>query len=277
MSRRGRSGPAISLFAFQDIITSVTAIVIVVVLFLALDLVQRKESAHADSPAGVVEDLTERIAELRAELERLQAETTRTDATVRELAQHSPAELQAEATGAERAVQDLQARLKQLVERHKLWQSREKAALARKFDLRPQQLQLEKSKQASRDLQQQVEEGRNDRRPIYGLPRGVSTGGWVVVIEEEVIFAAPLGRRAKPIKFQQGPLPLVTGTAASAFLRWIRDEKQQKAYFLLLIRPGGAEQAHEINFSFTEKSTLNGYDVIGAQEEILHPEKGAAP
>ncbi len=277
MSRRGRSGPAISLFAFQDIITSVTAIVIVVVLFLALDLVQRKESAHADSPAGVVEDLTERIGELRAELERLQAETTRTDATVRELAQFSPAELQAEVTSAERAVQNLQARLKQLVERHKQWQSREKAALAEKFDLRPRQSQLEKSKHASRDLQQQIEEGRNDRRPIYGLPRGVSTGGWVVVIEEEVIFVAPLGRRAKPIKFQQGALPLITGTAASAFLNWIREEKQQKAYFLLLIRPGGAEQANEINFSFTEKSTLNGYDVIGAQDEILHPEKGAAP
>lgn len=68
MSRRGRSGPAISLFAFQDIITSVTAIVIVVVLFLALDLVQRKESARADSPVGVAADLTDRIAELKREL-----------------------------------------------------------------------------------------------------------------------------------------------------------------------------------------------------------------
>lgn len=277
MSRRGRSGPAISLFAFQDIITSVTAIVIVVVLFLALDLVQRKESAHADSPAGVVEDLTERIAELRAELERLQAETTRADATVRELAQHSPAELEAEVTSAERAVQDLQARLKQLVERHKLWQSREKAALAQKFDLRPQQLQLEKSKQASRGLQREVEEGRNDRRPIYGLPRGVSTGGWVVVIEEEVIFAAPLGLRAKPTEFRQGPIPLVSNDAAGAFLKWVRDERQQRAYFLFLIRPGGATLFAEIDEKFRERSMLYGFDVIDAQQEILHPEKGAAP
>ncbi|MBC7817117.1 MAG: hypothetical protein IAG10_09545 [Planctomycetaceae bacterium] len=40
----------ISLFAFQDIITSVTAIVIVVALFLALDLVQRKQGQASESP-----------------------------------------------------------------------------------------------------------------------------------------------------------------------------------------------------------------------------------
>ena len=34
MSRRGRSGPTISLFSFQDIITSVTAIVTVITLLL---------------------------------------------------------------------------------------------------------------------------------------------------------------------------------------------------------------------------------------------------
>lgn len=277
MSRRGRSGPAISLFAFQDIITSVTAIVIVVVLFLALDLVQRKESAHADSPAVVVEDLTERIAELRAELERLQSETTRADATVRELAQHSPAELQADVASAERAVQNLQARLKQLVERHKLWQSREKAALAAKFDLRPQQLQLEKSQQASRDLQQEIQEGRNDKRPIYGLPRGVAQEGWVAVIEEEAITIAPLGRRSKPIQFGQGSVPILTGTAAGAFLKWVKDERQQRAYFLLLIRPGGAAHFDEIDTKFSDMSMLFGFDLIDAQQEILHPEKGAAP
>ena len=53
MSRRGRSGPAISLFSFQDIITSVTAIVTVIALLLALDLVQRKQSQSSDSSAAM--------------------------------------------------------------------------------------------------------------------------------------------------------------------------------------------------------------------------------
>lgn len=276
MSRRGRSGPAISLFAFQDIITSVTAIVIVIVLFLALDLIQRKQSAHAGTASGVGEDLTARIAELQAELTRLQAETTRTDATVREVAQFSPAELQAEVTTAERSIQSLQSRHKQLLEHHGLWQSKEKAALAQKFDLRPQQLQLEITRQAHRDVQQQIEEGRNDRRPIYGLPRGITTGGWVAVIEEDVVTVAPLGRRAKPREFRQGALPIITGTAADAFVKWAKQE-EQRAYFLLLIRPGGAAQFDEIASEFIDLSMSYGFDLIDAQQEILHPEKGAAP
>ena len=275
MSRRGRSGPAISLFAFQDIITSVTAIVIVVVLFLALDLVQRKAAAHAESPVAIVEDVTERITELQAELARLQAQTTRTDATVREVAEFSPGDLQAEVAAAERALQDLQARIKVLKEQEAKWQAREKVALATQFDLRPKQLKLERTRQATRDIQQQIEEGRNDRRPIYGLPRGVSNGGWVVVIEEEVITTAPLGRRAQPTQFKDGPLPILSDSAADAFLKWVRSEQQQKAYFLLLIRPGGAEQFYTIDTEFTEKSVTYGFDLIDAELEILHPEKGA--
>jgi len=53
MSRRGRSGPTISLFSFQDIITSVTAIVTVITLLLALDLVQRKQSKAGDSSGNL--------------------------------------------------------------------------------------------------------------------------------------------------------------------------------------------------------------------------------
>ena len=277
MSRRGRSGPSISLFAFQDIITSVTAIVIVVVLFLALDLVQRKEAAHADTTAGVVEDLTARIEELKSELAQLQDQTARTDSTVRDSAKFSPAELQADVKNAEQAILDLQSRQKQLAERNKLWQSREKAALAQKFDLRPQQLQLEQTDKANRDLEQQIEAGRNDKRPIYGLPRGVTNGGWVAVIEKDVVTVAPLGRQARPQRFQQAALSLFADTSAGEFVKWVKQENHQNAYFLRLIRPGGATQFDEVDSQFAKSEISFGFDLIDAHQEILHPEKGAAP
>lgn len=277
MSRRGRSGPSISLFAFQDIITSVTAIVIVVVLFLALELVQRKEAAHADTSSGVAEDLAVRIEELRVELARLRDQTARTDSTVREVAKFSPAELQIEVRNAEQAIQELQSRQKLLAERNKLWQSREKAALAKEFDLQPQQRQLEQARKASDDLEQQIEAGRNDKRPIYGLPKGVTNGGWVAIIEKDIVTVAPLGRPAKPQLFKTGTLSLFSGTSAGAFVKWVKQEKQQNAYFLLLIRPGGATQFDEVDTQFTLSDISYGFDLIDAHQEILHPEKGAAP
>jgi len=86
MSRRGRStGAAISLFSFQDIITSVTAIMILLVLILTLELISntRQRGVAADDRRtaselrGSVSTLEEEVAALRAELESLQAAATR--------------------------------------------------------------------------------------------------------------------------------------------------------------------------------------------------------
>ena len=99
MSRRGRSGPVISLFAFQDIITSVTAIVIVVVLFLALDLVNRKQGQASESPAVLADELVARIADVEAELIKLRQELARTDELVQQVASTSPADLRGTAYG----------------------------------------------------------------------------------------------------------------------------------------------------------------------------------
>ena len=92
MSRRGRSGPTISLFSFQDIITSVTAIVTVITLLLALDLVQRKQSDAGDSSGALVVELAARLAQIEDELTELRAATASTDELVREVAATSPAD-----------------------------------------------------------------------------------------------------------------------------------------------------------------------------------------
>ena len=86
MSRRGRSGPVISLIAFQDIITCVTAIVISVALFLALDLVQRKQGQASESPAVLADELIARVAEVEAELAKLREELNRADDLVQQVA-----------------------------------------------------------------------------------------------------------------------------------------------------------------------------------------------
>lgn len=86
MSRRGRStGAAISLFSFQDIITSVTAIMILLVLILTLELIsstrQRgvavEDRRNARELRGAVEGMERDVVALRSELEMLQAAATR--------------------------------------------------------------------------------------------------------------------------------------------------------------------------------------------------------
>lgn len=82
MSRRGRStGAAISLFSFQDIITSVTAIMILLVLILTLELISRssqrgvavEDRRVAREFRESVRSTEQRVQSLREELAALQA------------------------------------------------------------------------------------------------------------------------------------------------------------------------------------------------------------
>jgi len=278
MSRRGRSGPAISLFAFQDIITSVTAIVIVIVLFLALDLVRRKQSDHSDSSDSIVdavEDVTGRISELEAEITALKAEVSRSADSLSTVAQFSPAELQAAVERNKQAIQDLHAAQRRLEERQRQWLTRKTETLALKFDSQSKTEKIRKFQNESRDLRRQIEQLRDDPRPVFSLPKGLDKSGWLAVVESDVISVAPLGRPAKPISFRQRSLDLLGGTATDAFVKWIQDENLRSDYFLLLVRPAGATQFDELDMALIRQKIAHGFDVIAAKLQILHPERGA--
>ena len=75
MSRRRNNQPTISLFSFQDIITSVTAILILVVLILTLELISRKYDAAASDPETQKRVTSEAVAELEALVNRISNES----------------------------------------------------------------------------------------------------------------------------------------------------------------------------------------------------------
>tara|TARA_R110002073_G_scaffold73085_7_gene178790 strand:+ start:7274 stop:8104 length:831 start_codon:yes stop_codon:yes gene_type:complete len=73
MSKRRNAGPGISFFAFQDIITAVVGIFILITLILVLELAQRVESASA-APAEDIKPVVETIAMLQRQIEKIEAE-----------------------------------------------------------------------------------------------------------------------------------------------------------------------------------------------------------
>lgn len=277
MSRRGRSGPAISLFAFQDIITSVTAIVIVVVLFLTLDLVQRKRRNAETSPGQIAVDLIARLAEIDSEFAALRRQAEETDSLVREVAAASPAEIRDEVARREGLIASLLETQKRLQRQRDELRQREKRVIAEQFDLEPAREQRKLLEKETADLQRVVKEVRQDDRPIYTLPRGFRKEGWLAVVESGRILVAPLGRAAKPIEFRAKGSPLFGTSAAEAFAEWIDAEGHASGYFLLLIRPGGSTAFDDVEKKLSSRSTSYGFDLVGTDSRILHPERGAAP
>lgn len=277
MSRRGRSGPTISLFSFQDIITSVTAIVTVIALLLALDLVQRKQSQAGDSSGHLAVELTARLAAAEAELAELKAAAGTTDDLVREVAATSPAELRNEIAQRESAIAELERERTRLERQRGKWQTREKEEQTEQFDLEPLRQQQASALAEAAELDRQRTSEQAENRTVFSLPRGFQKEGWIVVIDATQIAVAPLGRPAKPVVVRASGLPLIGTSAAAAFVAWIEREQLRSAYFLLLVRPEAARAFDDVQELLTDKSISHGFDLIGSDQSILHPERGAAP
>lgn len=277
MSRRGRSGPAISLFSFQDIITSVTAIVTVIALLLALDLVQRKQSQASDSASAMAVVLKERLEQIEAELAQLRNAADSTNELVRAAAATSPAELRNEIAQRELAIEELLREQKRLEEQGLKWQSQETEKLAEQFDLEPLKDEQARTSRAADLLEAQIAEEAAEKRPIFSLPKGSQQQGWLAVIDSQQIEVAPLGRAARPEKFVATGIAFLGSSAAANFEKWIKDQQLGSAYFLLLIRPGGDEVFQSVQSILLQQSISHGFDLISADQAMLHPERGAAP
>ena len=72
--KRRRTGPRISLFAFQDIITSVVGIFVLITLIMVLELAQTVADASAATMESVSQELLKSLAVMEQETEQLQTE-----------------------------------------------------------------------------------------------------------------------------------------------------------------------------------------------------------
>jgi hypothetical protein len=277
MSRRGRSGPTISLFSFQDIITSVTAIVTVVTLLLALDLVNRQPAEAGGSSATLGMELVRRLEQAESELAQLQAQTASTDELVRQVAATSPADLRSDIALRQSRISELEREKHRLDEQKQKLQAKLKERLAEQFDIEPLKAELAEIEQTIIELERQRAEEVADDRPIFSLPRGFDKEGWIVEIDREQVQVAPIGRAAAPMKFVATGLPVVGSSAADNFEKWIDRQGLLSAYFLLLIRPEASAEFDRVQQMLEKKKISHGFDLVDDDQTVLDPERGAAP
>ncbi len=275
MSRRGRSGPAISLFAFQDIITSVTAIVTVITLLLALDLVQRKQGNSADHIQLLADQLRQKISDAEAELADLRAAVNSADTLVSDVAATSPAQLREEISAREAELVRLQSELDARRNDQKALESAMTRAQVEQFELAPLRDQAEQARREARAADQKRAEVNAEKRIVFSLPKGFHKEGWLTVIDAHAITVAPLGRTARPITFSSSESILLGKSAAEKMVDWIEHERLTAVHFLLLIRPDASKLFDDLRARLSARSISFGFDLIGADEKLIHPERGA--
>lgn len=275
MTRRARSTPGASFFAFQDIITAVSGVMIVIVLLLAVELMQRPEGEGRPSIA-VRNQLVAAIDEAHQQRRRLTEQVAEADRQFRALAAAPPRQLQARIDELEREIEEFKRQIERQRAQSDELTEQEQQVAAERFDAQADEEELQRIQAQIDDLEERIDRLRSSERPLYGLPRGFRGEGWLVVVDAERIEAASLARRQRPIVFESSAGSLDDGPAAP-FLRWADLQDSGSSYWLLLVRPDGVDVFDLLEPALRAQRLRYGFDLVAQDETILDPESGAVP
>ena len=256
-----RLSPPFTLLAFQDIITSVTGIMVLVTLLLALELVHRVRSSPAEQTARLIKELEQHNKRLKAQIRHwqstLEAQTRRAwDAqTVRRRTQELERQLrilQDQVTRSQRRQQEQQAQLR-----------REEAELGSRLQRQQQQLaQLQKQLQ---ELQRQLRRLQN--RVVYRPEGRFPKRPWVVEISSQGFRIAPIGKRQPPLVFAE----------LTQVLAWVDQQRDPgQDYFLLVVKPGGVDAYRRLFAALEQRGFSMGLDLLPRDKQAVDPPYGAS-
>lgn len=271
-----RSQAAFSLFSFQDIITSVTAILILVMLMLSIQMISRRRQ-QASSDPGVslrqIEAAAESLESLAASLQddldsRRKARplaALRSARAVaereRDIARHSLEETQRMGEAARRLLAEAESAAAAA-------DSEQLAALETAAENDRQEadrLEAENNREEMRQeqrLREITERPNSGTELVFNPPSDSNRRAWLVEISDRGIAAALLGG--------EGPEPLGADTGdQSRLARWIARLKPDGDYCLLLIRPSAADELSLMLEKRLDNAGIRyGVDLIGEDQVV---------
>jgi hypothetical protein len=287
---RKRRQVALSLFAFQDIITSVTAIMILLVLILTLELVTRTSSRGvAVEDQRVAAELRQQVAVLASRVEVLRTEQKIASVAARRAAGMSIADIERRQAEADRAVRLLveenaglaarartakvtqRAAEQELVES----QSTEAAVLAEHAAaIQARAAEIENANQRERERQQekQSEADVSSARSLVFNPDPGNTRVPVLVDVSIRGIEVIDGRRGGPRHYAwqaSGPSP--------DFARWLTGLDATLQYVVVLLRPSAVEQFDAVRDAVTQAGLSIGLELIGESVSVVVPSAGGSP
>jgi len=265
MPRRSQ-GPTVSFFAFQDIITSVVGIFILITLILVLELAQRVEAASSQPKA----DLTavhESIVSLQSEIERMEDEmqtrvkSQQANATLNEF--NRAEQIEEAKRRRDVATKQLASTAKQLEEiKTQLAEANQEndRVTAEAAELEDEREMIKKLTDKLRQVQDEINRVESDESPVY---RDVTEQGRFLTLI--ILDGKSVELRDAMTKSSE----TFTGARRLNSLRdWLSDTELSKRQLFVAIRPGGSADFEAIELDFKREQAVYGFDVIAADAKL---------
>lgn len=279
-----------SLFAFQDIITSVTAIMILLVLILTLEFVARARQVDvAEDHRQVATDLKQTIRAGEARLDALQRTLQETRGAAKSASAATQASVEqryAEATARQAALEQEVARAETAVTRaaderrsaeDRLLAATTDAAEATRLEAKAESIAatavaIEEANREERQRQQDLAAAAS--QPTRLLFNPSDDGGKTAVMVE----VAADGVTALPA---DGGAPQALGWGLTgpsfAFRRWLAGLRSANDYVVIMLRPSGISRYESVRDAIVEAGIDVGTELVPERLAIVVGQEGGGP
>jgi flagellar motor protein MotB len=270
MARRV-SAPGVSFFAFQDIITAVVGIFILITLIMILELIEKVDAA-SKSPAGDAAAVTRLIDQTRSEADSMEtqiaalAQQTNKQSDALAVSTTVTAEtLQAQVNQQQGFSEDLQQQLAALTRQVQDAQRR-KVEAQKIVDAKVSE--LEKSEKLLVDeaieIENQVEKIGDNTAPLYNDT--LSDGRFLVMVrlgdhpESSEKITLRDGQSSSTRNFE----------SVENLIEHLKRRNHFKSHYLILVAPSGAADFKELQayLDLMVPVARYGFDVIGSEDDL---------
>ncbi len=272
MARRVHHSQPFSLFSFQDIITSVTGIIVLITLLLTLELILKAESSATGQANAFPGQLREALLETEEQVLELREKVQYDQQSIDEMAVVSPSLVKRQLHELETQIQQLEPKLEALRAQLVTATQEQIAWKARRFDRVASQQDLETLNQQVEALESDLEHLRKSNRVVYNPSSATGKRAWLVDIGPAGLLAAQAGKRSMPLRFGEGLQP----PGSAEFIQWAATRDKTSEYFILLIRPRGVALYREIRVELETLGFQIGFEVIGESVTPIDAQHGAA-
>jgi hypothetical protein len=267
MGRRRTGAMPFSLFAFQDIITSVTGIMILVTLMLVLDFLEKVEGAPQQQSHQVIDEVRSALSKVAMEVATLQANFDQHDDVPNDLVVLDVSTLSSRLS----SVLDVNTTLQMELQQVRTLQARTSESLAtwrqRSEESSSTLNEIERLREKVESNQHKIDRLKMSNRVIFTVPQTGSEKPWLVEIGEGQIRVAEMGRSSPPQSFQTD----------DAFFSWLSARNPQNEYLVVLVSPESVDRFDVLANSLFEKRFPYGVNLLRSGQSAIDSETGAAP
>lgn len=276
MAKRRSGGPGISFFAFQDIITAVVGIFILITLIMVLELAQRVEAASQAQPEDI-QPVTETIETLQQQNERLAAEIESRTTKMNRNLDLNAFNVSEKTEQLKQQNAALQLRIETSTEKQRLLNTElykaefeSKQLAVQSQSLAGQRKELDEMSKTAAQVTKKINVLLGEGSTIYRDE--VETGRFMVLITLSPGSIQIRDALSRTINTFNG------ARRTDDFQDWIEQVDLQRRHLLVLIEPGGVSDFDTVRQSVTKAKAQYGYSVIGPNHAVrLGFELGTAP